>query len=129
MARIAVRWLAVISLALFSLGAARSGNWERLGRLEVAWPADHDVLSVPHNVGPLREIRLEARGGSVEIRDATVTFEDGTKIKPGFPNRVSERSGGQAVTLSGKRRRIRQIEFTYTPTRNKQNVQLTVYGR
>jgi len=118
----------LILVSVLVMGAA-SGSWKRLGRLDVGLPADHDALSVPHNVGPLRELKIEAQHGSIEIRDVVITFDDGTTIKPGFGSRLSERSKGQVVALPGKRRRVRQIDFTYAPAHNKQRVQLLVYGR
>ncbi len=119
--------LTFILVAVLAMGA--SGSWERLGRLDVGLPADHDVLSVPRKVGPLRELMLEPRGGAIEMREMIVTFDDGTTFKPEYPVRLSERSKSQIIKLPGKRRRIREIGFTYAPARNKENVQLTVYGR
>jgi hypothetical protein len=121
------RRLTLILVAVLAMGA--SGGWERLGRLDVGLPADHDVLSVPRKVGPIRELMLEARGDSVEIRDMIVTYDDGNTYKPEFPARVSERSKGEVVKLEGKRRRIRQIDFTYAPAHKKERVQLIVSGR
>ena len=123
------RRLTLILLTALTVGAAAPKGWERLGQLDVGLPADHDVLSVPRNVGPLRELMLEAHGDSVEIREIIVTFDDGNTFKPRFSARLSERSKGQVINLSGKRRRIRQIDFTYAPAHKKGRVQLWVYGK
>jgi len=119
--------ITLILFAVLSLGA--SAGWQRLGRLDVGLPADHDVLSVSRRVGPVRELMLEARGDAVEIREMHVNFDDGTSFKPEDPIRVSERSKGEVISLPGKRRRIRDIGFTYAPVHGKPNVQLTVYGK
>ena len=119
----------LILAAVFTMGASAPKGWDLLGRLDVGLPADHDVLSVPRRVGPLRELMIEAHGGSIEIRDLTITFDDGNTYKPDIRPRLSERSKGQVINLPGKRRKIRQIDFTYAPARNKQNVKLIAYGR
>ena len=110
------------------MGAAHQRDWERLGRLDVGPPADHDVLSVPRKVGPLRELMLESRG-ALEIRDIVVTFDDGSTSKPRFDSQMGGRVKSQILRLSGKRKRIRQIDFTYAPMQKKQGVQLVVSGR
>ena len=119
--------ITLILFALLSMGA--SGGWQRLGRLDVGLPADHDVLSVSRRVGPVGELMLEARGDEVEIREMYVNFDDGTSFKPENLLRVSQRSKGEVISLPGKRRKIRNIGFTYAPVNGKQNVQLTVYGK
>jgi hypothetical protein len=122
-----IQRLMLILVAVLSLGA--SAGWQRLGRLDVGLPADHDVLSVSPRVGPVRELMLEARGDAVDIREMYVNFDDGTTFKPENPIRVPERSKGEVISLEGKRRKIRDIGITYAPANGKENVQLTVYGR
>src|ERR1044071_3914037 len=126
-----LKWLqrgAFVIVAVFTMGADRSGHWERLGRLDVGPPADHDVLTVPRKVGPLKELMLESRG-ALELRDIVVTFDDGSTSKPRFDSQMGGRVKSQVLHLSGKRKKIRQIDFTYAPLHKKQGVQLIVSGR
>jgi len=122
-----IQRLALITLAVLSLGA--SAGWQRLGRLDVGAPQDHDALTVSRRVGALRELMLQARGDDVDIRELVVSFDDGTSFKPQDPIKVREGSKGEVVNFGGKRGRVRTIGFTYAPTHGKEKVQLTVSGR
>jgi hypothetical protein len=86
------------------------------------------VLSVPRKVGPLKELMLESRG-ALELRDIVVTFDDSSTFKPRFDSQMGGRVKSQVLHLSGKRKKIRQIDFTYAPLHKKQGVQLIVSGR
>ncbi|HVO94385.1 MAG TPA: hypothetical protein VMT22_16165, partial [Terriglobales bacterium] len=103
------------------------GGWERLGTLQVGPGRDHDVIAVGSNIGQVRELRLEVRGGPVEMTDVTVTFVDGNTFKPNFRSRFDERSRSEEIDLPGNRRAIRQVDFTYSTSQS--GVTLTVYAR
>ena len=122
-----IQRLALITVAILSLGA--SAGWQRLGRLDVGLPADHDALTVSRRVGALRELMLEARGDDVAVSELVVSFDDGTTFKPQDPIKVREGSKGEVVNFAGKRARVRTLGFTYAPANGKEKVQLTVYGR
>jgi len=105
------------------------GGWERLGSQQVGPGADHDVFSVPGDMGPFRELRLQARGGSIEMNDVTITFENGETYRPRVRSPLGERDD-EIIDLPGNRRRIKQIDFTYAPNpRRGGPVDLGVYGR
>jgi len=108
-------------------GGRLGGGWERLGSQQVGPGADRDSFPIPPDVGSLREIMIEARGGPVEIRDMVITFDNGETYRPNYPPVLEERD--YVINLPGNRRRIKQIDFTYAPARNQTGVSLAVYGR
>jgi hypothetical protein len=80
-------------------------------------------------MGPFRELRLQARGGSIEMNDVTITFENGETYRPRVRSPLGERDD-EIIDLPGNRRRIKQIDFTYAPNpRRGGPVDLGVYGR
>jgi hypothetical protein len=118
----------VVSIILVGCAAGfRAGGWERLGTLQVGPGNDHDMLSVERQVGSLSELRLEVRGGPIEMSDMVVTFADGSTFKPNFRTQFDERSRSEEMDLPGNRRTIRQIDFTYSTRQS--GVSLEVYGR
>ena len=84
--------------------AQRHGHWQRLGEAEVGFAKrhDHDRIDVPRKAGPFRELRVEVRGGPIEISEMVVTFGNGEKFKARIPERLAE---GQdyVIDLPGKR--------------------------
>ena len=103
------------------------GTWERLGTLQVGPGNDHDVLSVGPDLGQFREIRLEVRGGPVEMSDMLVTFGDGSTFRPNFRSRFDERSRSEEIDLPGNLRTIRQIDVNYSTSQR--GVTMAIYGR
>jgi len=108
-------------------GSILGGSWQRLGILQVGPGNDHDTLSVSSDAGQFREIRLEVRGGPVEMSDMVVTFGDGSTFKPNFRSRFDERSRSEEIDLPGDRRFIRQIDVTYSASQS--GVTFAIYGR
>jgi hypothetical protein len=108
------------------LGPGSSG-WKMIGEQQVGPGADHDVFPVGAQFGQFRELRIDARGGSVDVNDMVVTFGDGTTFRPNFRAHFDDRSRGQTIDLPGNRRTIQKIDFNYTATQP--GVFLIVEGR
>ena len=58
------------------------GNWERLGRQEVDFRADHDRIDVGRREGRFRQLEIRVQGAPVEIRRMVVTFANDEKFDP-----------------------------------------------
>lgn len=111
----------------FRPGGVNFGGWQRLGSQQVGPGNDRDQFPVGPEVGRVGELRIEVRGGPVEVSDMVVTFSDGSTFRPNFRTRYDERSRSEEIDLPGDRRTIRQIEFTYSAGQG--GVMLSVYGR
>src|SRR4026209_1837706 len=86
---------------------------ELLGQLEVDFGADRDVLQVGRDEGRFQKIRLVVRGGSIELRDATVTFDDNSISDPESRTRILREDSSIVFDLPGQRRVIKSIAFQY----------------
>jgi len=130
-----IRQLVLVLAAAMIVGCVadvRSGGigsigWRRLGSQQVGPGNDRDQFPVGPEAGRFGELRIEVRGGPVEISDMTVTFSDGSTFRPNFRSRYDGRSRSEEIDLPGERRTIRQIDFTYSAGQS--GVMLSVYGR
>jgi hypothetical protein len=124
---LALAFLVMAGCADLRPGSIASIGWRQLGTLQVGPGKDHDQLSVGTDAGRFRELRIEVRGGPVELNDMVVTFTDGSSFRPNFRSRYDERARSEEIDLPGDRRSINQVDFTYSADRS--GVTLTVYGR
>ena len=108
-------------------GGIGSIGWRQLGSQQVGPGQDRDQFPVGSEAGRFRELRIEVRGGPVDITDMVVAFSDGSTFRPNFRSRYDDRTRSEEIDLPGDRRIISQIEFTYSTDRS--GVMLAVYGR
>jgi hypothetical protein len=109
---------------LFSLGVAAEaqarqggyGQWEQLGRSYVDGNRDHDTIAVNNNAN-YRALALEVRGGTIEFQRVVVHFENGNDHDVEVRDRISSGRRTRVIDLPGDRRRIRSVEFWYSPGR------------
>ena len=97
-------------------GPAYQGNWERLGRSYVDGNRDHDTIVVESNVA-FRALALEVRGGTIDFQRMVVRFDNGTDHDVEVRDRISSGRRTRVIDLPGDRRRIRHVEFWYSPGR------------
>jgi hypothetical protein len=102
---------------------------ELLGQLEVDFGADRDVLQVGRDEGRFQKIRLVVRGGSIELRDVKVTFDDNSVFDPESRARVLREDSAFVFDLPGQRRVIKSIAFQYRSLdRREGKATVLVYG-
>jgi hypothetical protein len=106
---------------------SRFGGWKQLGSQQVGPGNDRDQFPVGPEAGRFGELRIEVRGGPVEISDMIVTFSDGETFRPNFRARYDQRIRSEEID-----RRVTgepsPRSSSFTP-RVKVAVMLTVYGR
>ena len=73
-------------------GGGVLGRWQTLGRSEADSPNDRDSITVSRDAGRVRQLRVEVRGGSIELNEMVVTLDDGTAFRPNIGQRLDERS-------------------------------------
>jgi hypothetical protein len=126
--------LAVLILLFFSVEglayAAAQGGWERLGRREVDFKADHDRIDVGRHEGKFRQIEIRVQGAPVEIRRMVVTFANDEKFDLKIRRRFDESMRSHMIDLPGDRRVIKRIDFDYvSPNRRDRKAIVEVYAR
>lgn len=125
---------AVMASALL-VGAAearRDGmrNWELLGRQQVGFNVDRDVIHVGRRDGDFTRIKLRVEGNDVEFYDLKVVYGNGQRDDIRIRNRI--RAGGEtrAIDLKGGARFIRRVEMVYRSRPNfKGQAVVEVWGR
>ncbi len=117
-------WLAACASAPFA-----GRDWELLGRREVDFQLDHDVIQVGRIQGRFRELRFVVQGGAIEMYDLRVVLGDGDQFRP--PTRfVFDEGEGRTLELPGDRRVVRRVEFVYRSLRAAgRRAIVSLYGR
>jgi hypothetical protein len=104
-------------------------DWELLGRREVDFRIDHDVLQVGRIQGTFRELRFVVRGGAIEMYEVKVVLGDGDIFRPGTRFTFDE-GEGRSFDLPGDRRVVRRVEFVYRSLRaGGRRAIVSLYGR
>ena len=73
------------------------GNWERLGRQEVNFKADHDRINVGRREGKFRQLEIRVQGAPVEIRRMVVTFGNDEKVDLKIHRRFDESTRSHVI--------------------------------
>jgi hypothetical protein len=126
---VALGFFAVVLLATALAGAAEQ-RWELLGRTQVDYKRDRDVIDVGRQEGRFRQLQIRVEGAPVEIRNMVVTFGNDETFSPDLRHRFDENSRSRTIDLPGDRRTIKRIAFNYSsPDRREGRGTVEVYGR
>jgi len=128
-ARRAVCVLLTGLLTACASGPRLGRDWDLLGRREVDFRVDHDVLQVGRIQGTFRELRFVVRGGAIEMYEVKVVLGDGDAFRPGTRFTFDE-GEGRSFELPGDRRVVRRVEFVYRSLRaGGRRAVVSLYGR
>lgn len=121
--------LAALLSACVSAPPRSARGWEVLGRRDVDFHVDHDVIDVGRAEGRFNELRFVVRGADVEIYKMRVILGDGDVFTP--ENRlVLERGEGRVLRLPGEHRVVRRVEFVYRSLHGAgRHATVTLFGR
>jgi len=121
--------LAALLSACASAPARNARGWELLGRRDVDFHVDHDVIDVGRAEGRFNELRFVVRGADVELYKMRVVLGDGDVFTP--ENRlVLERGEGRVLRLPGEHRVVRRVEFVYRSLHGAgRHATVTLFGR
>jgi len=104
-------------------------GWELLGRRQVDFRVDHDVIEVGRIEVRFHELRFVVRGGAIEMYDVAVVLGDGETIRP-HTRLIFDRGEGRMIELPGERRVVRRVEFVYRSLHSDfRRATVTLYGR
>jgi hypothetical protein len=110
-------------------GDRDGGRWDELGRLDVDFKRERDVLDVGKDDGKFRRLRIVVRGASIELYDVKVVFENNSVFDPKVRRQIDENSAIE-FDLPGERRAIKRISFLYrAPQRREGKATVIVQGR
>jgi hypothetical protein len=127
--RRAVCLVLMVLLTACASGPRYGRDWELLGRREVDFQVDHDVIQVGRVQGTFRELRFVVRGGAIEMYDVRVILGDGDSIRPGT-RFIFDEGEGRSFELPGDRRVVRRVEFVYRSLRAAgRRARVSLYGR
>lgn len=106
--------VSLIPLTAYMAGAAQSPDrWQHLGQREVDFKKDHDQIDVGRSEGRFKPIEVRIKNAPIELFDRVVTFGNDETFKPKLLHKFTKGSGSRIIDLSGERRTIKRIDFSY----------------
>lgn len=101
-------------------------KWEKLGTRVVDYKLDRDVIHVGAHDGAFRKLRVEVRGGAVNMHKMRVEYMNGESQEIPLRHNFSSRSASRIIDLKGNRRIIKNVYFFYD-TKNLARSKATVH--
>lgn len=125
--------LLALIVPMFLIGmvdAQAQGRWEFLGKRAVNYGLDRDVIPVTWRDGAFDGIKIEVKGGALNMRKCVVHFENGGKQEIDLRHNFDRGSDSRVVDLRGNNRLVEKIEFWYdTKNAARNKAVVFVYGR
>ncbi len=112
-------------LALFMMSFVPP-KWERLGSRKVNFGIDKDVIAVGAHDGAFTKLKIEVRGGAINMHKMIVHFANGTEQNVELKHNFEKGGGSRIIDLAGNKRIIKSITFFYD-TKNHANSKATVH--
>ena len=114
----------------FTTSTLTQPGWEHLGSRKVNYGLDRDVIHVGAYEGVFRKLKIEVRGGSLNMHKMVVEYGNGAKDEIELRHNFVRRSASRVVDLNAGRRIIRDITFWYdTKNLSRKKAVVHVYGR
>jgi hypothetical protein len=107
----------------------KPGKWEVLGKKEVSFVVDHDVIPVGVGEGTFRSIRFHVTGRPIHLYDIKVRFANGQVQTYAIHKYIPAGSYSPVLDLAGDKRLISRIDLVYKKVKLGGHAYLTVYGR
>lgn len=127
-----VRWSlsAALLLSVSLSSAIAQGRWEFLGSRKVNFSVDRDVIPVTWRGGSFDALRIDVRGGAVNMHKCVIHFENGGVREIELRYNFGPRRPSRLIDLPGNNRRIEKIVFWYdTKNASPGRAEVLVYGR
>jgi len=94
-------------------GMLDTSGWELLGRRQVNFSADRDVVVVTAARGAFTRLMVVVRDQALEMFDIRVTFRNGDRFSPATRLVFGEDTRSRIIDLPGGRRIVKRIDFAY----------------
>lgn len=119
--------LALLSLFVMSVAPPK---WERLGSRKVNFGLDVDTIPVGAHEGAFTKVKIEVRGGSLNMHRMVIHFKNGENHEVQLKHNFSKGSGSRIIDLPGNKRIIKSITFHYdTKNMARSRATVHVFGR
>jgi hypothetical protein len=119
----------MISWSFTTTGSIQPG-WEHLGSRKVNYGLDRDVILVGAYEGVFRKLKIEVKGGSLNMHKMVVEYGNGVKDEIELRHNFGRKSASRIVDLNAGRRVIRDITFWYdSKNLSRRKAVVHVYGR
>jgi len=117
-------------LSLLVMSFALPQNWERLGSRKVNFRVDRDTMVVGAHEGAFTKLKVEVRGGAINMRQMVVNYRNGQSQNIALKHNFARGGGSRIIDLPGNKRIIKSIVFVYdTKNRSRSRATVTVFGR
>lgn len=104
-------------LLLFSLLTlsfhSNAQEWERLGSRVVNFGLERDVIQVGANEGGFTKLKIEVRGGAINMHRLVVEYGNGERDEIELRHNFVRGSDSRIIDLNGGKRIIKNITFVY----------------
>ncbi|MBL1279709.1 MAG: hypothetical protein COA33_005530 [Fluviicola sp.] len=87
--------------------------WVKLGTRIVDYKLDRDVIHVGAKEGSFTKLKIEVRGGAINMHKMVVTYMNGTKETIALKHRFNKASGSRVIDIRGGKRLIKHITMFY----------------
>lgn len=123
----------ILFFALFSIlvmSFTLPPKWEKLGSRKVNFALEKDTIPVGAHEGAFTKLKVQATGGSLNMKKMVVHFKNGEKKDIDLKHNFAKGSGSRVIDLPGNKRLISKIVFVYdTKNRSKKRATVHVFGR
>lgn len=118
-----ILFFALIALFIMSFTPPK---WERLGSRKVNFGLDKDVIAVGAHEGGFTKLKIEIRGGALNMHKMEVHFMNGSDQNVELKHNFAKGGGSRIIDLPGNKRIIKSITFYYD-TKNIAQSKATVH--
>lgn len=120
----------ILIAVLSTVSFVHAQQWEKLGSRAVNFGIDRDVIHVGANEGGFTKLKIDVRGGAINMHRLVVEYGNGEKEEIELRHNFTKGSGSRVIDLKGGKRIIKNITFVYdTKNRSRQRAVVTVFGR
>lgn len=119
----------IISWSFTTTSHAQPG-WEHLGSRKVNYGLDRDMIHVGAYEGVFRKLKIEVKGGSLNMHKMVIEYGNGVKDEIELRHFFGRKTGSRTIDLQAGRRVIRDITFWYdSKNLSRRKAVVHVYGR
>ncbi len=113
----------------FTIPKNKVNNWTKLGSKKVSYKLDRDVIRVGATDGRFTKLKVQVKGGALNMHKMVVEYGNGTKdnipLRQDFKN-----NGTRIIDLEGNKRVIKDITIFYdTKNRSRRRATVHVFGK
>lgn len=110
----------------FTPSTSAVGKWVKLGSKKVNYGLDRDVIHVGLRDGSFSKLKVQVKGGAVNMHRIVVEYRNGSKEEIQVRHNFRRNAGSRIIDLNGGKRMIKDVTFWYD-TKNVSRRKATVH--